>query len=129
MPSVKKFGRALLALAALAVLIVPPWPAASNAASHREAPLIALDPAADITDFFFFRSYEPGRDDRVVLVMDVFPGGEPSSGPNYFNFDPNVRYSFHVDDDKDGAADDTRIDVQFRTEPVRGVIDQLNLFL
>jgi Domain of unknown function (DUF4331) len=129
MPSVNIGGRVLLALAALAVLLVPPWPAASDAASHREAPLIALDPSADITDFFFFRSYEPGRDDKVVLLMDVFPGGEASSGPNYFNFDPNVRYSFHVDDDKDGAASDTRIDVQFRTEPVRGVIDQLNLFL
>ena len=47
---------------------------AADAASHREAPLISLDPSADITDFFFFRSYEPrdgepgrpdhGRDER-----------------------------------------------------------------
>ncbi|MFY4727930.1 DUF4331 family protein, partial [Nitrospira sp. BLG_2] len=28
------------------------------AASHREAPLIANDPTADITDFYFFRSWE-----------------------------------------------------------------------
>lgn len=27
------------------------------AASHREAPLIANDPAADITDFYFFRRF------------------------------------------------------------------------
>ena len=33
----------------------------AQAASHREAPLIALDPTADITDFFMFRSYEPGQ--------------------------------------------------------------------
>ena len=28
------------------------------AASHREAPLIALDPAADITDVYAFVSYD-----------------------------------------------------------------------
>jgi hypothetical protein len=122
-------ARVLLTLAMLLALVVPPWAGSSDAASHREAPLIALDPAADITDFFMFRSYEPGKDDKVILMMDVFPGGEPSSGPNYFVFDPTVRYSFHVDDDRDGVANDTRIDVQFRTEPVRGTIDKLGLFL
>ena len=53
-----------------------------------------------------FRSYEPGQADKVVLIMNVIPGEEPSSGPNYFNFDPTVHYSFHVDNDKDGQADD-----------------------
>ncbi|NJM07521.1 DUF4331 domain-containing protein [Candidatus Gracilibacteria bacterium] len=51
-----------------------------RAASHREAPLIALDPGADISDFFMFRSYEPGKADNVVLMMNVVPGQEPSSG-------------------------------------------------
>ena len=31
-------------------------PQEAQAASHREAPLISLDPTADITDFFMFRS-------------------------------------------------------------------------
>ena len=67
----------------------------AGAASHREAPLIALDPAADITDVYFFRSWtDPSK---VVLVMNVIPGQEPSSGPNYFNFDDQVRYAFHLD--------------------------------
>jgi hypothetical protein len=122
-------ARTVLLLLLVGLLVFPPWVGMLNAASHREAPLIALDPSVDITDFFFFRSYEPGKDDKVVLVMDVFPGGEPSSGPNYFNFDPNARYSFHIDDDKNGVANDTRIDVQFKTEPVRGNIDGLGLFL
>ena len=30
----------------------------AGAASHREAPLIALDPTADITDVYAFRSWE-----------------------------------------------------------------------
>jgi hypothetical protein len=36
------------------------------AASHREAPLIALDPTADITDFYGFRSWV--NRDRVVFM-------------------------------------------------------------
>jgi hypothetical protein len=102
-------------------------PPAAEAASHREAPLISLDPAADITDFFFFRSYEPGMQDRVVLIMDVM-SEEPSSGPNYWNFDPSVVYSFSLDNDRDGAADDVSFEFRFRNE-FRGVSNDLGLFL
>src|SRR4051812_42494649 len=73
-----------IALAALAAAFLT-LPRSASAASHREAPLIAMDPEADITDFFMFRSYEPGKSDKVDLIMDVIPGEEPSSGPNYFN--------------------------------------------
>ena len=124
----RALGRAALLGAVALAVAIQPAAQISDAASHREAPLISLDPAADITDFFMFRSYEPGKDDRVVLIMDVFPGGEPSSGPNYFTFDPNVRYTFHIDNDQDGRADDVRIDVRFQSE-VRGTVDQFNLFL
>ena len=70
---------------------------ASLAASHREAPLMALDPAADITDVYAFVSYDrenlarPAADRKVTLVMNVIPGQEPGSGPNYYSFDGNVR--------------------------------------
>jgi len=102
-------------------------PGATQAASHREAPLIAMDPTADITDFFMFRSYEPGREDKVVLVMDVM-SEEPSSGPNYWNFDPNVLYRFNIDNDADGKADDIAFEFKFETE-FRGIIKDLGLFL
>ena len=102
-------------------------PAPAGAASHREAPLISLDGPADITDFFMFRSYESGRSDKVVLTMDVM-SEEPSSGPNYWNFDPSVLYSIHVDNDADGRADDVRFDFEFKTE-IRGTAEQLDLFL
>lgn len=88
--------------------------AASHAASHREAPLIALDPAADITDVYAFRSWEdPGK---VVFIMNVIPGQEPSSGPNYFNFDDQVVYDINLDVDRDGKADDIIYRVRFKTE-------------
>jgi hypothetical protein len=123
---------ALMALAAVALVVLAFFTGASApknafAASHREAPLIALDPAADITDFFAFRSYEPGKADKVVLIMDVM-SEEPSSGPNYWNFDPNVTYSFYVDNNGDGKADDIKFDFHFNTE-LRGTSDALGLFL
>jgi Domain of unknown function (DUF4331) len=101
-------------------------PTAAKAASHREAPLIALDPPADITDFFMFRSYQPGNEDKVVLVMNVYPFEEPSGGPNYYNFDPSVRYSFHIDNNLDGVAEDWSIDFQFKNE-IRGAVNDLGL--
>lgn len=109
-------------------LVVGLAPSATQAASHREAPLISLDPTADITDFFMFRSYEAGQDDKIVLIMDVIPGEEPSSGPNYFNFDPNVLYAFNIDNNGDGKANDVRFEFQFKTE-IRGVNKDLGLFL
>jgi hypothetical protein len=103
-------------------------PVPGGTASHREAPLISLDPAADITDHFMFRSYEPGKDDKLVMIMNVFPGGEPSSGPNYFTFDPSVLYTFYVDNDMDGKANDVRFEFRFKSE-VRGLVDQFDLFV
>jgi Domain of unknown function (DUF4331) len=117
----------VLAAALLAALLSRgSGPAPASAASHREAPLISLDPEADITDFFMFRSYEPGQSDKVDLIMDVIPGEEPSSGPNYFNFDPSVLYTFNVDNDNDGKADDIRFEFSFKTE-LRGDTTALGL--
>jgi hypothetical protein len=121
------FAIPLVLLAAVIMLGVGLAPSPSDAASHREAPLISQDPTADITDFFMFRSYEPGKENRVVLVMDVIPGEEPSSGPNYWNFDPNVRYEFHIDNNQDGK-DDIQLYFRFQNE-IRGAVDQLDLFL
>ena len=59
--------------------------------------------------------------------MDVIPGEEPSSGPNYWNFDPNVLYKFSVDNNGDGKADDVELEFRFKTEPIRGIAGQLTL--
>jgi hypothetical protein len=115
-------GAAMVALAAGVA------PDLTGAASHREAPSIAKDPEADITDFFMFRSYEGGKENKVVLIMDVIPGEEPSSGPNYYFFDPNVRYEFHLDNNMDGKADDVTFYIQFQNE-FRGINKDAGLFL
>ncbi len=85
------------------------------AASHREAPITALDRAADITDFFAFRSYEPGQTEKVVFLLCVDPLLEPSNGPNYFPFDPEILYAIKIDNDND-AREDITFEFRFQTE-------------
>ncbi|WP_019864684.1 DUF4331 domain-containing protein [Methylovulum miyakonense] len=98
----------------LVASIVAALPALSFAASHREAPAIAFDPAADITDVYAFRSWEDPK--KLVFIMNVLPGQEPSAGPNYYNFDDHVAYDINLDTNKDGKADDIVYRVQFKTE-------------
>lgn len=94
------------------------------AASHREAPLIANDPTADITDVYFFRSWQNAN--NVVMIMNVVPGQEPSSGPNYFSFGDDVLYAFHLDTNGDGNAEDIVYEVRFKTQ-LRGGLTGLKL--
>jgi hypothetical protein len=115
---IRKLIAPLLAAAALA------WGGAADAASHREAPLMTNDPAVDLTDVYFFRSWNDPS--KVVLIMNVIPGQEPGSGPNYFNFGDDVLYAFHVDVNGDGNADDVNFEVRFKTE-LRGPLAGLKL--
>ncbi|WP_411728264.1 DUF4331 domain-containing protein [Methyloglobulus sp.] len=119
-----KFNKqgALVAITSLTLAtLIPSTP--SWAASHREAPLMALDPAADITDVYAFVSYDQANlnrkpeDRKVTFIMNAIPGQEPGSGPNYFAFDDNVRYQFIVDNDRSGGGlDDIVYEVRFKTE-------------
>src|SRR5215475_13815234 len=98
------------------------WATAAEAASHREAPLIALDPAADNTDVYAFVSYDAANlargpaDRRVTFIENVNPGQDPSDGPNYFNFSDEVLYTINIDNDQDGKADDVVYEFRFTTE-------------
>lgn len=83
------------------------------ASSHREAPITALDHTADVTDWYTFVSYD--HPDRVTMILNVDGFLEPSNGPNYFPFDPNVRYVMNVDNDHDGKTD-ISFEFRFHTE-------------
>ena len=98
--------KSALGLALSLLIAVPPGAFAS---SHREAPITALDHAADITDFYAFVSYD--HPDRVTFIMNVDPFLQPSNGPNYFPFDPSVLYEIKIDNDFDARED---IIFQFR---------------
>jgi hypothetical protein len=49
------------------------------------------------------------------LILDVDPLLEPSNGPNYFPFDPEILYAIRVDNDHD-AIEDLRFEFRFTTE-------------
>ena len=97
----------LLAAALCAAIVAP----AAQASSHREAPFITRQPKVDATDFYMFRSYEPGRADFVTLIANYVPLQDPQAGPNYFAMDPDALYEIHVDNNGDAKEDLT---FQFR---------------
>ena len=78
-----------------------------------KAPISALDHSADVTDWYAFVSYD--HPDRVTMILNVDGFLEPSNGPNYFPFDPNVRYVMNVDNSQSGKAD-IQFVFRFKTE-------------
>ena len=99
------------------------WSGGALAASHREAPAIAQDPAADNTDFYMFRSWNnPGN---VVFILNAIPLQEPSGGPNYYTFGDDVLYRIGIDTNADGE-DDLAYEFRFRTD-LRGPLTSLRL--
>ncbi|GID31954.1 DUF4331 domain-containing protein [Paractinoplanes brasiliensis] len=90
---------AVVLIAALAGL----GPGASVASSHREAPLIASDPAADNTDLYAFVS--PDRPGYVTMIANWIPFEEPDGGPNFYPFATDAAYRINVDSDGDAKPD------------------------
>ena len=99
----------LTAIAAAALALATTLPALAS--SHREAPFITTAPKVDGTDFYMFRSYEPGQDDTTTLIANYLPLQDAYGGPNYFTLDPNALYEIHIDNTRDGVED---ITFQFR---------------
>jgi hypothetical protein len=77
---------------------------AAMASSHREAPLIALDPQTDNTDLYVFRS--PDDTNTVTIIANYIPFQLPEGGPNYYTFGSNVRYEIHIKNNTATTADD-----------------------
>jgi hypothetical protein len=82
-------------------------PGDGTASSHREAPLIADDPSADLTDVYAFRS--PDKPSTVTVLANVVPGEDPAAGPNWYTFSPGARYNLKID-----TTGDVRPDVIYR---------------
>jgi hypothetical protein len=78
-------------------------PTIAGASSHREAPLIAADPAVDNTDVYAFSS--PKNSDDVVLVANWIPFEEPNGGPNFYPWADDAEYLINIDNNGDALAD------------------------
>jgi hypothetical protein len=84
-------------LAASALAIAAGWSTTAGASSHREAPMIAGMPRLDGTDFYMFRSYEPGRSGYVTMIADYVPLQDPGGGPNFYQMENNGYYDINID--------------------------------
>jgi Domain of unknown function (DUF4331) len=78
-------------------------PSDAEASSHREAPLIAADPAVDNTDVYAFVS--PERPGYVTFIANFIPFEEPNGGPNFYPFATDATYNVKVDSNGDAQPD------------------------
>ena len=109
----RAFRRALVSVL-VGTALAAAWAGPAAASSHREAPFIATQPQLDGTDFYMFRSYEPGREGYVTLVANYLPLQDPYGGPNYFKLDPNAIYEIHVTNNG-GAVENITFQFKFQT--------------
>jgi Domain of unknown function (DUF4331) len=98
----------------------------ASASSHREAPAIALDPAADNTDVWAWVT--PGTHANLEIVAAYNPLEEPSGGPNFYKFSDDVLYSVHIARGDVSLDDVIRYDFQFTTSTIN-YVDPANLSL
>lgn len=92
--------------------------ASALASSHREAPSIANDPAADATDLYAWRNGATASSATVTLIANYYPIGVPFGGPNYYLFDDSVLYEIKIDNNGDSIPD-VVYQFRFKTDPVK----------
>ena len=71
--------------------------------SHREAPEISKDPAADNTDLYAF--VDPTDSSKVNLIANFNPFEIPYGGPNFSEFADDVVYAIHISNRGTAQAD------------------------
>ncbi|HRH93313.1 MAG TPA: DUF4331 domain-containing protein [Candidatus Peribacteria bacterium] len=102
----------MLALSACALFLTA---SKGFASSHREAPMISQDPAADQTDLYAWMSSK----DNIVFAGNYYPLSGAGAGPNYYRFGDGVVYAFHIDTNGD-AMEDITYAFQFSTKVKNG---------
>lgn len=93
--------------------------ASALASSHREAPFITKYPQVDASDFYLFKSYEPGRQDYVTMIANYIPVQAAYGGPNYFPLDSQAVYEIHIDNDGD-SVENLTFQFRFKDEHPNG---------
>lgn len=114
-----------IALAATAFLAPTPI---ARASSHSDAPLIKLDPQANLTDVYTFVRTRASGERVLVVEVSVRPFSEPGDGGMYEAFSDDARYSIHIANPATGA-ELQRYDFQFSPVGVNGNYKNLNTIL
>lgn len=81
----------------------------ASVSAHRDAPLIAGDPMADVTDLYAFVS--PDAPETVTVIANFYPFQNPAGEPTSYAFADDVHYNIRFDNDADAVPDLT---YQFR---------------
>lgn len=86
--------------------------------SHSDAPLIKMDPQANLTDLYAFIRTRPSGERALVVEAHVHPFSEPGDGVMYDVFSPDALYSIHITDPNTGR-EVQRYDFQFSAVSAR----------
>lgn len=117
--------RAALMLAG-AALVLPAT--LSRASSHSDAPLIKLDPQANLTDVYAFIRNNTAGQKVLVVEVSVRPFSEPGDGVLYEAFADDALYSIHIADPNTGMQLQ-RYDFKFSPVDITGNYKNLNTIL
>src|SRR6187549_2874750 len=110
---IKRMVGTSVALAALSVIGTT---GVAFASSHREAPGISEDPAADNTDLY---AWVQGT--NLVVIANYIPLEEPAGGPNFHKFSDDVRYEIHITRGADSLEDVLTYAFTFSTSSINYV--------
>ena len=101
------------------IAVVLLFSGAALASSHREAPAISNDPAADNTDVYaFVTTGSTGTNDTLNIVANWIPFEEPSGGPNFFKWSDDVQYQIHVTQGTGPISESVVYTFRFTTQPI-----------
>ena len=101
----------LRAMVVLSALLALP----ALASSHREAPAISNDPAADNTDVWAWLSADRST---LNVVASYIPLEEPSGGPNFYKFSDDVLYQIHLVRGPRSLEDVVTYNFRFHSAPI-----------
>ena len=123
----KSFWKRAALMLAGAALVFPGT--LTRASSHSDAPLIKLDPQANLTDVYAFIRNRPETNEKVLVVeVSVRPFSEPGDGVLYDAFADDALYSIHIADPTTGAQLQ-RYDFKFSPVDASGNYKNLNTIL
>jgi len=104
----------IIGVATLAIAVSPTL----RAADHGDGPNVGPDQGADVGDVYAF--LEPGANGNVVLMGTSRGFIAPGENGNFGLFDPNVRYTFAIENTGDSIPD-LFIDVDFTPRAIKSV--------
>ena len=104
-----------LASAGVVALVLAVWSGTARASSHSDAPLIKLDPQANLTDVYAFIGTSAGGVKSLNVLIAVRPFCQAGDGGEWDKFSNDALYSINI---ADPASGELLIRYDFQFSPV-----------